>query len=200
VTLAQVTAVIALHAGLLLPPADAPYGAANWPNYSYGVPCDLAPQSFQNITLYFFLRGEKMDAPLSLGKYSFKGDPGFGFQETSLETVNVLEAHGKQPTRVLVLSSWVWGGGSSNSATVVQLFDCANGKLHVSQQITSDNHGGGNPGIKYDSKHRTLTVRSVDAGSGPHCCPTKMHVTRYQWDTKVFRRISHRIIPIAGPE
>lgn len=171
------------------------------PNYTYSnVGCNLSPDRFRNLNLIMFLDGRaEMRAALRTGKYKKilrKDRPALGWQDTSLQSVQALGDDSSQTGAVLMISTWTWGGASSNDVVLAQLFDCAGGKLHISQQIVSDVHGGGDAGVRYDKDSRTLTVRSVDADSGPHCCPTALSVGEFRWNGKEFSLIAHRKVPI----
>jgi hypothetical protein len=89
-------------------------------------------------------------------------------------------------------------GGSSSQDGIAQVFELADERLTVMEQIDWDLHYGGpyGPLDDFDEKANTFTVRSAHYQPGDgHCCVSWFDVVTYRWDGWGFNETSIQTEP-----
>ncbi len=171
------------------PTSSSPAVKVSFPNTLHKVQAeDICAVDFHNIRL---IRGAKWAVQLNKGEYDHQDDS--GFESVSLDDVHCLEGQGSLRYAV-VESKWTYGGGSSNSDCVVQVFALRSGYPVVVQQFDFDCHAL-STGSKFDRKSKKLTIRARTDDDSPHCCATSLDVVSYVWQDDNFERESFHRVP-----
>jgi len=103
-----------------------------------------------------------------------------------------------EPNIMVATYSWEWVVASSSHLDVVQVVELRDHRLVVIQQLEFDtHHGGKNTGADYDPRTKILEIRAVGySGSEGRCCPSKLKIVKYAWQTNRFHRVSAKILPM----
>lgn len=166
----------------------------------------LRQVNFRNLAFHVFDQsGETEALPMRDGKYELINQPlGFGFEVATLESVHRLPPAALSREQFsLVFYTRTWGGGSSNSEGIAQVFALSSGRLKIVQQMSWDTHFSppGNWNARFADS--TLTIRSARYLNGDaHCCISGMDVVTLSWNGSRFfqtRMITERLKPPENP-
>jgi len=160
----------------------------------------LRQVDFRNLPLHLVdVFAEPKDLPLKHGKYELISQPlGSGFEVPTLDSVRRLPsaAHSREEFSVAFYTD-TYGGGSSNTDGIAQVFALADGQLKIVQQMTWDEHFSppGNWYMRFSNG--VLTIRSARYLDGDvHCCISGMDVVTLKWSGSRFsqtRMVTERI-------
>ena len=156
---------------------------------------DLDAVDFRNLRVHIFTEGDEShlsgdSVSLKDGKYRYT--PNFGFEFLDLDSIYELGTDSSGRSFKVALYTYVYGGGSSNTEGIAQVFEFHNQRLSVRQQLRWDKHfESSKPYVKYYKATKTLVIRSAhylpDDG---HCCVSAAEVITLQWAASRFVRRS----------
>jgi len=167
-----------------------------YPRFTYkSGSCDLDRSRLGEVRAYIFeSRGRILDSGLlKRGRYE-KWTAEKGYASAHLGDVHPLPSVSADKF-LLVIYHWEWAGGSSSQSDVAQVFGCIDGKPAVLQQISNDAHSE-NTNIRWDAGRRVLTVKSVNYGTGAHCCPEKLEIVEFKWTGSRLTKLLQQRVPM----
>jgi hypothetical protein len=184
------------------PPSETSFHLSQ-PDFAYPATYrSLRQVDFRNLTLHLFdVFPEPKELPLKDGKYELRNQPlGFGFEVATLDSVRRLpSATDSREEFSVAFYTDTYGGGSSNTVGIAQVFELTDGHLKIVQQMTWDEHFSP-PGKWYMRlSDDVLTVRSARYLDGDaHCCISGMDTVTLKWNGSRFaqtRMITERLKP-----
>ena len=160
--------------------------------FSYPGTFQFVPRvDFRNLPVHLFdSSGEVGTLSLRNGAYQ-RNDQPFGFEELRVESVQSLtdlSGSGRQYT--LVIYKHYFGGGSSNTDGLAQVFVLSQRRLVVTQQLEWDEHYAPPDGWYVRFSDGLLTIRSARyLELDTHCCISGMDVITLRWDGSQFSQV-----------
>src|ERR1039457_5924524 len=166
-----------------------------YPQYSYNQRVNsLHEIDFRNFALIIFGGRGKTNLVAKLRNGIFQRDyPNACHDWLKLASVKYFDDANAEGQKALVMADWVSACGSSSDIGVVQVFEIANGRPDVLQQIEYNERGNGATS-SFDVKTGTLTIKSVHGWE--HCCPTTLDVGTFKWNGSRLALVKTASIPI----
>jgi hypothetical protein len=171
-----------------LPPV--PYGATGpsfsviSPRYVYaGSYQRIREVDFKNFTLHLFHESGRRAFHFKLRSGGFqKREPTY-YASVELESVHYLDSEKAGRQHALVLWDLFEAAGSSSRSGIAQVFELANNRLQVTQQIDWDEHFDLRGSyVSFDQRTNSLIIRSAHYLPGDaHCCVSAMDVVIFRW-------------------
>jgi hypothetical protein len=149
---------------------------------------------FRNLAVHIYDDRGKPERKLNLKNGRYESRDNQGFETVKLDAIHYVP--GEDPTRqyAVVLYTWFYGGGSSNTDGVAQVFELIDHRLTIKQQLQWDEHfDTGKPYASFNVKSATLIVRTAHyLPSDAHCCVSALDVITLRWNGSRFVRKSIR--------
>lgn len=132
-------------------------------------------------------------AKLKNGWYERRGKS--DYEAAKLNSVHYLASQDTDRQFALVLYSWFFVGGSSNTDGVAEVYALEATQLKLVQQFSWDEHFETNKGYtSFDDKSQNLVIRSGHYLPGDaHCCISAVDVITLRWDGHRYARSSVRV-------
>jgi hypothetical protein len=153
-------------------------------NYSYSKIYErIEDVDFRNLTMHVFDEHGKPEMKVELKKGKYENRDNVGYETVKLDSTYYLPSQDSNRMFALVLYTWFYGGGSSNTEGIAEVFELVENRLTLIQQLGWDEHfDTTKPYALFREKSGTLIVRTAHYLPGdPHCCVSADDVITLRW-------------------
>jgi hypothetical protein len=160
-------------------------------NHSYPATYEQIEQvDFRNLTFEVFDERGKPEMKVKLKKGWYESRDNGGYETVKLDSIYYLPAEDANGQYAVVLYTWFYAGGSSNTYGIAQVFELLDHRLALKQQFEWDEHfDTTKPYASFNAKSTTLIVRTTHyLPTDAHCCVSAMDVVTLQWNGSHFTK------------
>ncbi|MFZ0821242.1 MAG: hypothetical protein WAM91_14330 [Candidatus Acidiferrales bacterium] len=168
---------------------DAPSVDTDELNYVYPNAYDrIQDVDFENLNVRIYYSATHLAVSEQLKKGKYNHQDNHGFETITFDDVYYLNSDSKNRQLALVLITWFYGGGSSNTDGIAQVFELINHRLKLVQQIHWDEHFDTNLAyFFFNTNLQRLIVRTAHYLPGDsHCCISAMDTVTFRWNGSRF--------------
>ena len=149
---------------------------------------------FRNQTFRWSDKRGKSEIKVILKKGWYESRDSGGYETVKLDFIHYLPSEDATRQYAMVLYTWSFGSGSSNTDGIAQVFELFDHRLTLRQQLEWDEHfDTSKPYMSFNAKSAMLIVRTAHYLPGDaHCCVSALDVITLRWNGSRFVKNARR--------